>query len=96
MIIMDVFDSPEFVAAHQIRGGSPFLSLILPQKADLLTALCLSALSVPTHPGFNEIEAQTDFNVKRLNNFIIEIVNIIICPLFLFFPLSNFYSFIWF
>ena len=51
---MDVFDNPKFIAAHHIRGGSPFLNLSLPQQADLLSALRFGALSVPGHPGFNE------------------------------------------
>ena len=75
---MDVFDSPEFIAAYQTQGGSPFLNLSLPQQADLLTVLCLSALSVPGHSGFNENESQTDVDVKCLNNFLIEMVNIIV------------------
>lgn len=81
---MDVFDSPEFIAAHHIRGGSPFLNLSLPQQADLLSALRFGALSVPGHPGFNENDTRTNFEVKRLNDFLIEMVNIIVRPFLLF------------
>ena len=77
---MDVFDNPEFIAAHHIRGGSPFLNLSLPQQADLLSALRFGALSVPGHPGFNENDTQTNFAVKRLNDFLIEMINIIVRP----------------
>ena len=31
---MDIFDTPEFIAAHQARGGSPFRSLNRSQQAN--------------------------------------------------------------
>ena len=75
---MNIFDTPEFVAAHQARGGSPFRSLDRSQQADLLTTLHLGISSVSTHPGFNENEARTDAEVKHLNDILIEMVNVII------------------
>jgi hypothetical protein len=83
-INMNIFDTPEFVAAHQARGGSPFRSLDRSQQADLLTALHLSISSVSIHPGFNENEARTDAEVKRLNDSLIEMVNIIVRSLVFF------------
>jgi hypothetical protein len=81
---MNIFDTPEFVAAHQARGGSPFRSLDRSQQTDLLTALHLSISSVSIHPGFNENEARTDAEVKRLNDSLIEMVNIIVRSLVFF------------
>ena len=76
---MDVFDSPRFIAVYQTQGGSPFLNLSLPQQADLLIMLHISALSIPGHSGFDENKSWTDVDVKHLNNFLIEMVNIIVC-----------------
>ena len=90
---MNIFDSPKFIAAYHIRGGSPFLNLGLPQQADLLSALRFGARSVPGHPGFNENDTWTNFKVKRLNDFLIEMVNIIVRPS-LYFPIIWFLEFV--
>jgi hypothetical protein len=68
------------------EGAAPFLNLSLPQQADLLSALRFGALSVPGHPGFNENDTRTNFAVKRLNDFLIEMINIIVRPS-LYFPI---------
>lgn len=81
---MNVFETPEFVAAHQARGGSPFRSLDRSQQANLLSALHLSVSSIRHHPGFNENEARTDADVKRLNDILIGLVNTIVRPQFFF------------
>jgi len=62
---MDIFDSPEFIATHQARGGSPLRSLDCDQQADLLSALRLGVFSIPSLPGFNENDNRSDADVKR-------------------------------
>jgi hypothetical protein len=89
---MNVFDTPEFLAAHQVRGGSPFRSLTRSQQSDLLTALHLGVSSIRNHPGFSENDSRTDAEVKAVNDILIGLVNTIvrffIFPLYFFLKIS--------
>jgi hypothetical protein len=86
---MNVFETPEFIAAHQARGGSPFRSLDRSQQANLLTALHLGVSSIRHHPGFSESNTRTDADVKRVNDILIELVNTIVRSHFFSMPFSN-------
>jgi hypothetical protein len=90
---MNVFDTPEFLAAHQVRGGSPFRSLTRSQQSDLLIALQSSVSSLLNHPGFSENDSRTDADVKAVNDILIDLVNTIVCFFILsiyFFPKFHF------
>jgi hypothetical protein len=88
---MDVFNTPEFIATYAERGGSPFQCLSPSQQAALSSALHLEVSSIPSHPGFHENDFRTDDEVKRLNNLIIDLVNLAVRPLFFFLFLFYFY-----
>lgn len=75
---MNVFTTPEFIAAYAEQGGSPFQCLSPSQQAVLSSALFLGVSSIPTHPGYHENDLRTGGEVKHLNDFIIELVNLVV------------------
>ena len=87
---MNVFHTPEFIASHAERGGSPFQCLLPSQQAALSSALHLGVSSIPSHPGFHENDFRTDDEVKRLNDLITELVNLAVRPPFSFLFFTNF------
>lgn len=75
---MNVFTTPEFIAAYAEQGGSPFQCLSPSQQAVLSSAVFLGVSSIPTHPGHHENDSRINGEIKHLNDFIVELVDLIV------------------
>ena len=75
---MDVFTTPEFIAAYAVRGGSPFECLSPAQQTALSSSFYRSVSSIPSHPGHHENDSRTNGEIKHLNDFIVELVDLIV------------------
>ena len=75
---MNIFTTPEFITAYAERGGSPFECLSPAQQIVLSSAVFLGVSSIPTHPGHHENDSRTNGEIKHLNDFIVELVDLIV------------------
>jgi len=85
---MNIFTTPEFITAYAERGGSPFECLSPAQQIVLSSAFYTGVSSIPSHPGHHDNDLRTNGEIKHLNDFIVELVDLIVrsrfSPIFLY------------